>query len=136
MVLTLGTTLNVAIDRVEPLRISGNVVAIVAAVLILFSLAKAYIVQEYEEYEWMELSIIGAQDCLPTSDAGCSAMGVDRGAISVTVTRKCHQVIFEDETFELVDSAGNRYAMHATDTDTPDVNAPIPAGWTLEGNAG
>lgn len=88
--------------------------------------------QEYDGYEWMELSIVDSQDCLPTPDADCSAIGVDEGAISVTVTRKCHQLVYEDEIFELVDIAGNRYVMHATDSGTPDLNAAIPAGWTLE----
>lgn len=58
-------------------------------------------------------------------------MAVDPGAIDVKVISKCHHVIFEDEIYELADPAGNRYVMHATDTGTPDLNASIPAGWTL-----
>lgn len=89
------------------------------------------IVRELDGYTWVELSAIVAQDCLPTPDAGCSTDAVEPGAISIAVTSKCHQIIFTDEIYELVDPAGNRYVMHATDTGTPDLNAAIPDGWTL-----
>ncbi len=79
----------------------------------------------------MELSIVESQDCLPSADAGCSAAAVDPNAISVTVTRKCHQIMFEDEMYELVDPVGNCYVMHATDTGTPDINVALPKDWTL-----
>lgn len=87
--------------------------------------------REVDGYSWVELSVINAQDCFATGDAECSALGVDPGAISVTVTSKCHQITFEDEIYELVDPAGNRYVMHATDTGTPDLNPELPEGWTL-----
>jgi len=89
------------------------------------------IMRELDGYTWLELSAIEAQDCLPTPDAGCSADSVEPGAISITVTSKCHQIIFTNEIYELVDPAGNHYVMHATDTGTPDLNAAIPDGWTL-----
>ncbi len=82
-------------------------------------------------YSWVELSLVDAQDCVATGDAECTANGVDPGAVSITVTRKCHQIIFTDEIYELVDPAGNRYVMHAIDADTPDVNPTLPDGWTL-----
>ena len=90
------------------------------------------VVHQVADYDWVELSTIDPQDCLPTQDAGCSAMAVEPGAVDIKVISKCHQVIFEDEIYELADPAGNRYVMHATDTGTPDLNAAIPDGWTLE----
>ncbi|MCP4140132.1 MAG: hypothetical protein GY755_07560 [Chloroflexi bacterium] len=86
---------------------------------------------EVDGYSWVELSIINAQDCLPSADAGCAALSVEPGAIDIKVISKCHQIIYEDEIYELADPAGNRYVMHATDTGTPDLNAAIPDGWTL-----
>ncbi len=82
-------------------------------------------------YEWMELSAIISQDCLPTEDAGCAPSGIEPGAVSVTVTRKCHQLLYEGEIIEAVDTAGNRYVMHATATGVPDLSADLPEGWTL-----
>lgn len=89
------------------------------------------IIQEIDGYAWMELSIVDSQDCLPSADAGCAASGVDPNAISVTVTRKCHQLVYEDEIYELVDPAGNRYVMHATDTGAPDLDVALPDEWVL-----
>lgn len=86
---------------------------------------------EVDGYSWVELSIINAQDCLPNADSGCTALAVEPGAIDIKVISKCHQIIFEDEIYELVDPVGNHYVMHATDTGTPDLNAAIPDGWTL-----
>lgn len=83
-------------------------------------------------YSWVELSIINSQDCLPSADAGCSLLAIEPGAIDVKVISKCHQIIFENEIYELADLAGNRYVMHATETGEPDLNAAIPDGWTLE----
>ena len=89
------------------------------------------VTREVSDYDWIDLSIIASQDCLPSPDAGCSTSGVKPGAISVTVTQKCHQVIWHDEIYDLVDTKGNHYVMHATDTGTPNLNAAIPEGWTL-----
>ncbi len=86
--------------------------------------------EEFEGYAWMALSIIDSQDCLPAGEADCGKP--DPGVISVTVTRKCHQLIYEDEIYELADPAGNRYVMHATETGRVYLNAAIPDGWTLE----
>jgi len=44
---------------------------------------------------------------------------------------KCHQLTWEDEIYELVDPAGNRYVIQATETGTPDLNVTLPEGWTL-----
>lgn len=88
------------------------------------------ITEEFMGYEWMELSAIDSQDCLPVGETGCGQP--DLGVISVTVTRKCHQIIFEDEIYDLADPAGNRYVMHANATGTPDLSVVLPEGWTLE----
>ena len=90
------------------------------------------VVTEHDGYDWTELSIIRSQDCLPTDDAGCSTKGVDPGAISVTVTSKCHRVVWEDEIVELTDPDGNRYVLHATETGEVDFGVELPDGWRLE----
>jgi hypothetical protein len=88
-------------------------------------------IQEIAGHTWIELSIIEAQDCISTGDAQCTSDTVDPSAILVTVTQKCHQIIFEEEIYQLRDPAGNLYVMHASDTMTPDLNPTLPDGWTL-----
>ncbi|MEZ4868306.1 MAG: hypothetical protein R3C14_43660 [Caldilineaceae bacterium] len=90
------------------------------------------IMREVDGYTWMELSAVVSQDCFANEGASCSPSGVDAGAISVTVTRKCHQIIYTDEIYQLADPAGNLYVMHATATGTPDLNPALPDGWTLQ----
>jgi hypothetical protein len=89
------------------------------------------IIREFDGYTWMELSAVQSQDCFANEGASCAASGVDAGAISVTVTRKCHQLIYEDEIYDLVDPAGNRYVMHATAGEAPNLDPGLPDGWTL-----
>ena len=88
--------------------------------------------READDLDWLELARVRAQDCLPSQDAGCSALSADPGAISVTVTSKCHQIIFTGEIYDLADPEGNRYVMHATETGTPNLDVALPDGWTLE----
>lgn len=91
------------------------------------------VIRELDGYTWMELSQVESQDCFADEGASCGSRGVDAGAISVTVTRKCHQLIYEDEIYDLVDPVGNRYVMHATAGDEPDLNAEgLPDGWFIE----
>ncbi|MEM7798305.1 MAG: hypothetical protein AAF633_03865 [Chloroflexota bacterium] len=40
-------------------------------------------------------------------------------------------MIYEDEIYDLVDPSGNRYVMHATAGDAPNLNPGLPNGWTL-----
>lgn len=93
--------------------------------------AACKVIHEVADYTWMELSIIDAQDCVASGDATCAGNSPDPGAISMTITRKCHQLIYTDEIYQLADPAGNLYVMHATDTGTPDLSPALPAGWTL-----
>ena len=41
---------------------------------------------------------------------------------------EANQIIFEDEIYDLVDPAGNRYVMHATAGDAPNLEPGLPAG--------
>lgn len=88
------------------------------------------ITEDFVGYEWIELSIIDSQDCFPAGETNCGRP--EPGVVSATVTRKCHQVIWENEIYDLTDPAGNRYVMHATETGNPDLNVELPIGWTLE----
>ena len=89
------------------------------------------VMRNLDGYTWMELSQVESQDCFADAGADCAANGVDDGAISVTVTRKCHQIVFEDEIYDLVDPAGNRYVMHATADDAPNLDPELPEGWAI-----
>lgn len=88
-------------------------------------------IQEEADYEWVELAIVHSQNCFPTADAGCSATEIEPGALDIKVMSKCHVLVWEDEIYELVDPAGNRYVMQATEVGTPDLNPTLPEGWTL-----
>lgn len=90
------------------------------------------ITRTYQDHTWIELSAVHGIDCFPTPDAGCGSNSVDPGAFSIAVTEKCHQLIFEDEIYELVDDRGNHFVMHATAAGAPDTeNVALPPGWTL-----
>ena len=39
--------------------------------------------------------------------------------------------MFEDEVYELVDPADNRFVMRIAETGTVDLNVALPEGWTL-----
>ncbi len=93
--------------------------------------AACVVIREVADYTWVELSIVDAQDCVATGDATCEGNSPDPGAISMTITRKCHQIIYTDEIYQLADPAGNLYVMHATETGTPDLNPALPDGWTM-----
>lgn len=83
-------------------------------------------------YSWTELSAVVARDCVPSPDAGCAGSSPKPGALTLTVTRKCHRIVYSSAIYDLSDPAGNRYVMHANATGKPDLNASLPQGWTLQ----
>jgi len=53
------------------------------------------------------------------------------GHLVVKVIKKCQIVVFEEEIYQMSDDKGNFYAMHATETGTPNLNAVLPPGFTV-----
>lgn len=90
------------------------------------------ILQDVAGYTWTELSAVVARDCIASADAGCEGAAPAPGALTLTVTRKCHRIVFDAEIYDLSDPSGNRYVMHANATGAPDLSAALPEGWTLE----
>ncbi len=88
---------------------------------------------EMDGYTWIGLSKIEAADCIGAG--GCSSMGANPGALFVVVTRKCHELVFENEGWFLDGPNGERAIMHATANGTVNENITLPAGWTLKKEA-
>ena len=56
----------------------------------------------------------------------------EEGHLVVKVIKKCQVVVFENEIYQMSDNNGNRYAMHATEAGTPDLNVVLPEGFTIQ----
>jgi len=87
---------------------------------------------EIKGHTWVELSEILAMDCIPAGTAKCGAKGVPEGALTVVVTRKCHEIVFEGEAWILAGPAGERAIMHAIEAEEPTGDVSLPEGWSLE----
>lgn len=88
-------------------------------------------ISEIADHTWLKLTTLVGVSCFP-SEAGCSGETVEAGYVSINTIAKCHQITYEAGTiYELSDGTGNVYVMHATATGTPDLNAALPDGWTL-----
>lgn len=90
------------------------------------------IIQDVVGYPWMELSAVVSRDCFASADADCGGSSPGAGAVTLTVTRKCHYLTYRDEIYEMSDPAGNRYVMHATASGSPSLEATLPNGWKLQ----
>ncbi len=90
-----------------------------------------FIIEEIVGYTWLNLTEIVGQSCFPDI-SGCSGDVVNPGFVSINTIAKCQRIAFDGPTiYDLTDGQGNRYVMHATDDGTPDIDAVLPAGWTL-----
>ena len=87
---------------------------------------------EIKGYTWVELAEVLAMDCIPKGAANCGTRGVPEGALTVTVTRKCHELVFEGDAWILSGPSGERAIMHATEAAAPTGDVSLPDGWTLE----
>lgn len=98
--------------------------------------AACQIERTYRGYTWIDLTRVDAIDCYPTPDAGCNDDGsVEAGAFALSITRKCHRLVFSDSAYVLTDERGQQYVMHATERPTPTADDPalvLPADWTLQ----
>ncbi len=89
-------------------------------------------VVELKGHTWIELSAVEAIDCIPADAKGCGIEGVPPGALMVTVTRKCHEIVFTGAAWFLVGPAGELAVMHATEAAEPTDEVTLPPGWRLE----
>lgn len=85
-------------------------------------------------YSWVGLSKLEAADCVPAASA-CDGTAAKPGGLVFVVTRKCHELVFENEAYFLTGPSGERAVMHATADGTPTMEVTLPAGWQLEKQA-
>ena len=84
---------------------------------------------EYKGYSWTKLASPLAVDYIPSKT---NMLKPEKGHLVVKVIKKCQIVIFEEEIYQMADDKGNLYAMHATETGTPNLNAVLPPGFTMK----
>ncbi len=85
-------------------------------------------VVELDGYTWVGLSKVESADCIGT----CGPMTANPGGLLVVVTRKCHELVFENEAYFLDGPNGERAVMHATADGKPTTEVSLPTGWTLK----
>lgn len=85
--------------------------------------------ETYKGYTWVELAQPLAIDFVP---AKTDILKPAKGHLVIKTIKKCQVVRFEREIYRLSDQKGNLYAMHATETGTPDLGVVLPEGWKLE----
>lgn len=83
----------------------------------------------YQDYSWIELANPLAVDYIPSKT---DMLKPEEGHLVVKVIKKCQIVVFEEEIYQMSDDKGNKYAMHATETGTPNLNVVLPKGFKLE----
>jgi hypothetical protein len=83
---------------------------------------------DYQGYTWLELAKPLAVDFIPSE----TSITPEKGHLTVKVIQKCQAIIFENEIYELSDNKGNKYAMHATESGTPNLNVILPEGFKIE----
>ena len=64
--------------------------------------------------------------------AGCRGTAANPGALLFIVTRKCHELFFENEAWFLDGPNGERAVLHATANGTVKADVQLPSGWTLK----
>jgi len=84
---------------------------------------------DYKDYSWIELANPLAVDYIPSKT---DMLKPAEGHLVVKVIKKCQVVAFENEIYQMSDDKGNKYVMHATETDTPNWNVVLPRGFKLE----
>jgi hypothetical protein len=85
---------------------------------------------ELDGYSWIGLSKIEAADCV--GEGGCNGTAANPGGLLFVVTRKCHELIFENEAWFLEGPNGERAVLHATANGTVNPDVKLPQGWTLK----
>jgi hypothetical protein len=83
----------------------------------------------YRGYSWVELAKPLSVDFIPEKT---NMLKPEQGHLAIKTIKKCQAVCFEKEIYQLSDSNGNLYAMHATEAGQPNLDVELPDGWTLE----
>jgi hypothetical protein len=91
-----------------------------------------FVFEEIYGHSWFQMVRIAGQRCYPDAE-GCESDVVKPGYVSITTIEKCQENTFAGPTINVLsDGQGNRYVMHATDDNQPDIEGvPLPEGWTL-----
>ena len=84
---------------------------------------------DYKGYTWTALASPLAVDYIPSKT---DMLKPEEGHLVVKVIKKCQVIVFENEIYQMSDGKGNLYAMHATETGTPNLNAILPEGFTIQ----
>ena len=84
---------------------------------------------DYKGYSWIELANPLAVDYIPSKT---DMLKPEEGHLVVKVIKKCQVIVFENEIYQMSDDKGNLYAMHATETGTPNLDVVLPEGFTVQ----
>ena len=84
---------------------------------------------EHKGYTWVELAQPVAVNYIPDQT---DIRKPEAGHLVIKTIKKCQVVYFEGTIYQLTDGKGNYYAMHATETGTPDLDASLPTGWSIK----
>lgn len=84
---------------------------------------------DYKGYSWIELASPLAIDFIPSKT---DMLKPEEGHLVVKVIKKCQAIVFENEIYQMSDGKGNLYAMHATETGTPNLDVILPDGFTVK----
>ena len=85
-------------------------------------------VREYRDHTWIELA---TPVCVDFIGGKTDMLKPDPGHLVVKTIVKCQALQFSGTVFELTDTLGNAYLMHATETGEPTTNVVLPEGFTL-----
>ncbi len=88
-------------------------------------------IKKISGYTWLELAKIVGHHCIPKS-IRCSMEGGTPDALSAITIKKCQTITFENKIYDLSDSNGNHFIMHATATAKPTMHVDLPKGWHLK----
>ncbi len=84
---------------------------------------------DYKGYTWTALASPLAVDYIPSKT---DMLKPEEGHLVVKVIKKCQAIVFENEIYQMSDGKGNLYAMHATETGTPNLNVVLPPGFSIQ----
>ncbi|MDX1905626.1 MAG: hypothetical protein SF053_01230 [Bacteroidia bacterium] len=87
-------------------------------------------ITEYRGYTWLSLAQPVAVSFIPDG-IKTDMLKPDPGTLVVKSIQKCQAIMFTDSIWQLADTLGNYYAMHATETGAPDPSVVLPPGFSL-----
>lgn len=85
--------------------------------------------RDFKGYSWVELAEPLAVDFIPSKT---DILKPEPGHLVVKTIKKCQVLRYEKDLYQLSDGKGNAYAMHATESGPPNLDAQLPEGFTLQ----